>query len=139
MVIFKGKYQHTTMKNSYFLWVALLFIFSSCTNDPKQETAETKDIQFNLPENFVLDDLYQPSSHDQGSWVALTQGPEDIIFACDQYGKIYYFHAPKVGETLQSGDVLPLELQIGEAHGLLWAHNSLYVAVNKTMEGRHPR
>lgn len=92
---------------------------------------ETNKIEFNIPEGFVLEELYQPSKNDQGSWVAMAQGNENTIFACDQYGKIYSFKAPAIGETLKLEDVHPLELEIGEAHGLLWAHNSLYVAVNK--------
>lgn len=107
--------------------------FFSCKND--STIAATMDdkikIDFNIPEGFVLEELYQPSIHDQGSWVAMAQGNENTIFTCDQYGKIYSFKAPDIGQTLKLEDVHPLELEIGEAHGLLWAHNSLYVAVNK--------
>ncbi|KAG1650559.1 hypothetical protein GQR58_027890 [Nymphon striatum] len=113
--------------------VLLSFVLFSCKNDSKETTPEeaNKEIAFNLPEGFVLEDLYQPSENEQGSWVSLAQGPNDVIYACDQYGKIYYFNAPAIDQQLQSKDVKALDLEIGEAHGMMWAFNSLYVAVNK--------
>ncbi|PIB29273.1 hypothetical protein BFP77_07130 [Maribacter sp. 4U21] len=115
--------------------VVPIFILSSCKKGTETSTLESKqEIVFNLPEGFVLEELYQPSRHDQGSWVAMTKDSENKIYACDQYGKIYYFNAPKIDETLKPEDVHPLAIEIGEAHGLLWSHNSLYVAVNKEWE-----
>ena len=99
---------------------------------------EPKEISFNLPKDFVLEDLYHPSKNEQGSWVALAQGPENSIFACDQRGKIYIIKTPAVGDELAAKDVKPINLEIGEAHGLLWAFNSLYVAVNKGWNDEEP-
>lgn len=112
----------------------------SCKNDISETTFEEKnqEIVFNIPEGFVLENLYQPSENVQGSWVALAQGPNDIIYACDQYGKIYYFKAPAIDTKLEAQDLHPLDLEIGEAHGLLWAFNSLYVAVNKRWQDNLP-
>lgn len=120
--------------------VLLSFVLFSCNNDSKEVTSEepNKEIAFNLPEGFVLEDLYQPSENEQGSWVSLAQGPDDIIYACDQYGKIYYFNAPAIDQKLQPKDVKPLDLEIGEAHGMMWAFNSLYVAVNKRWQDDVP-
>ena len=114
-------------------FLLLSCILFSCKNDSTEGPSEEKhqEIAFNLPEGFVLEDLYQPSENDQGSWVSLAQGPNNIVYACDQYGKIYYFNAPDIDEQLQSKDVHALDLKIGEAHGMMWAFNSLYVAVNK--------
>lgn len=120
------------MQKIFFALFVLNFVFVSCKPDTtSNEPEEKNEIAFNLPEGFVLEDLYQPSENEQGSWVAMAQGPQNIIYACDQYGKIYYFNAPEIDQTLKPEDVMPLELEIGEAHGLHWAHNSLYVAVNK--------
>ncbi|MGB5500082.1 MAG: hypothetical protein WBM77_14220, partial [Maribacter sp.] len=110
--------------------ILLAFVFFACHTEKSKGEAE-KPIEFNLPENFELEELYQPSKHDQGSWVALAAGPDNDIYACDQYGKIYLFNVPAIGSTLNNKDVRPLDLEIGEAHGLLWAFNSLYVSVNK--------
>ncbi len=113
--------------------IFLCFVLSSCSNDVEQSKSKEKiiDIEFKIPEGFVLEDLYQPSKNNQGSWVALAQGPKDIIYACDQYGKIYYFKSPKINEKLKASAVHTLDLEIGDAQGMLWAFNSLYVAVNK--------
>jgi len=118
-------------KFRYVIGILLFFFFNSCKNDLATYGNEEKEISFNIPENFVLEELYQPSINEQGSWVAMAKGPNNVIFACDQYGKIYYFDAPAIDETLKPEDVKTLDLEIGEAHGLLWAFNSLYVAVNK--------
>lgn len=120
--------------------VLLSFVLFSCNNEKKEATSEenNNEIAFNLPEGFVLEDLYQPSENEQGSWVSLAQGPNDIIYACDQYGKIYYFNAPAIDQKLQPIDVKPLDLEIGEAHGMMWAFNSLYVAVNKRWQDDVP-
>jgi len=120
------------------LFVLCTFLIS-CKSDTetKTKTAVTE-IAFNLPDGFVLEDLYRPGEHEQGSWVALAQGPQDIIYACDQYGKIYFFNAPAIGTKLEANEVHALDLEIGEAHGMLWAFNSLYVAVNKRWEDAIP-
>ncbi|MGB5429448.1 hypothetical protein [Eudoraea sp.] len=94
----------------------------------------TSEVQFNLPENFILEELYHISANKQGSWVALAEGDDKTIYACDQRGKIYYFKMPEIGDIVQTANVDSLNLDIGEAHGLLWAFNSLYVAVNKNWD-----
>ncbi len=112
--------------------IILSCLFISCKEDPNTSSSDKeKEIVFNIPDNFVLEDLYQPTTYEQGSWVALTAGPSNDIYACDQYGKIFHFNVPAIGSKLKNTDVSPLDLEIGEAHGLLWAFNSLYVAVNK--------
>jgi len=118
----------------------------SCKQDNTKETTTLTakntvildSISIDLPTGFELEELYSPSDHEQGSWVALAQGPDETMFACDQYGKIYSFDSPLKGSTLKPKDVKPLNLDIGEAHGLHWAFNSLYVAVNKRWKDEVP-
>ncbi len=119
-----------------FLSVLCLASCKKSEKDSKKEVSE--EIAFNLPDGFSLEEIYHPSAHEQGSWVALAQGVGKTMFACDQYGTIYQFPIPENGETLNSNDVIPLALEIGEAHGLLWAFNSLYVAVNKSWDDEIP-
>lgn len=128
------------MNKTSIILLVLGCILFSCKNDisDTEKPKEENEIVFNLPEDFVLEDLYQPSSNEQGSWVSLAQGPKNIIYACDQYGEIYYFNAPAIDETLEAKDVHALSLEIGEAHGMLWAFNSLYVAVNKRWQDDVP-
>ena len=119
--------------------ISFLVLCFSCKNDPEiAEIEGEKEIAFNIPADFELEKLYRPGDHEQGSWVALAKGPDNTIFACDQYGKIYHFNTPDAGSVLEKEDVKPLELEIGEAHGLLWAFNSLYVSVNKRWDDDVP-
>lgn len=119
--------------------VTLTCFFFSCKTDTTTALLEEeKPITFNLPDGFVLEDLYHPSGNEQGSWVALAQGPDNTMFSCDQYGQIYKFKTPSEGNVLNPKDVDSLNLEIGEAHGLLWAFNSLYVAVNKKWDDDIP-
>lgn len=133
------------MKKIILLTALISFTFS-CKKDNSKETSSLQEkntvvldsISIDLPNGFELEELYSPSDHAQGSWVALAQGPDQTIFACDQYGKIYHFEAPSEGEVLNKAEVKPLSLDIGEAHGLHWAFNSLYVAVNKRWQDDVP-
>ncbi|MDG2451133.1 MAG: hypothetical protein P8M34_15910, partial [Saprospiraceae bacterium] len=61
--------------------------------------------EINVPEGFELEVLYEPSSHDQGSWVALAEGPNGIMYTCDQYGAIFKFHIPENGGVVDFTDV----------------------------------
>ena len=85
------------MKKTIFL-LAIISTIISCKKDVANEshglernTLVLDSISFNLPAGFELEELYSPSDHEQGSWVSLAQGPGDLIYACDQYGKIYSF------------------------------------------------
>ena len=121
---------------NHFFILSLILILSSC-NQKKEETTETS-IAFNTPPDFELEEIYHPSNAEQGSWVALAQGNGNTMYACDQYGKLYQFKVPEIGAVLSQKDVTPIDIEIGEAHGLLWAFNSLYVAVNKNWDDDIP-
>ncbi len=116
-------------------FITCLIVLISC-NTEKEELPDKGEqaIQISVPQGFELEELYHPSAHGQGSWVALAQGPDDTFFASDQNGSLYSFKRPAIGEVLDSTQVRPLALPIGSAHGLIWAFNSLYVAVNKSWE-----
>ena len=83
------------------------------------------------PKGFKVDLLYTVPRESQGSWVNLAVDPKGRLIASDQYGKLYRVTPPpldsKPGEEPQ---VEPIPVAIGEAQGLLWAFDSLYVVVN---------
>jgi putative heme-binding domain-containing protein len=56
--------------------------------------------------------------------------PKGRLIVSDQYGKLYRVTPPPIGARAEAIHVEPIELAIGEAHGLLWAFDSLYVVVN---------
>lgn len=119
-----------TMKHWLFYLLVLIPITFSCSS---KETEEEKPIVIDVPEGFELEELYAPGENDRGSWVALARGPDSLMYACDQYGGIYYFPIPEVGEALDTNEIKRLRMPIGQAHSLLWAYNSLYVSVNGRM------
>ncbi len=128
------------MKNPFWLLVSLLFLLPACTNvaeEPESATdadEEDKEIVYEIPEGFELEELYHPKGHSHGSWVALAEGENGLFYASDQWGDLYQFQMPAIGATLDSTMVDSVDLDIGRAHGLLWAFNSLYVSVNAKWE-----
>jgi len=128
------------MKNPFWLLVSLIFLLPACTNTPTEEVEESadseeeKEIVYEIPEGFELEELYHPKGHSHGSWVALAEGENGQFYASDQWGDLYQFQIPEIGAKLDSTMVDSVDLEIGRAHGLLWAFNSLYVSVNARWE-----
>ena len=92
------------------------------------EAIDPKDIE--VVKGFKVERLYTVPKEQQGSWVSMTVDPKGRLIVCDQYGGLYRVTVPPVG----SGDkaqVEPLAANIGGAHGLLYAFNSLYVMINE--------
>ena len=103
----------------------------------------------NLPEGFQVEKLYSVPKEQQGSWVAMCLDHKGRMIVGDQYGGLYRFTPPPAGKKLTNQDIEPLTyapaarrddkpqsnpkslLQIGGAHGLLYAFDSLYVVVNE--------
>jgi len=104
----------------------------SCTEESKDE------IKISIPSGFTLEEIYNPSDGSHGSWVSITEGPNNTFFTSDQYGDVFTFQMPAIGETLDSVDVDSIDLDIGFAHGLLWAFESLYVVVVNDPEHANP-
>lgn len=112
--------------------IGLSIIVSSCTPSPESTSQQNSEetIQYNIPEGYELDILYAPKKRGMGSWVALAEGKDGIFYASDQFGDLYQFPCPKIGETLDSTDIQAIPLDIGQAQGLLWVEDRLYVSVN---------
>jgi putative heme-binding domain-containing protein len=85
---------------------------------------------------FKVELLYTVPKAEQGSWVGLTVDPKGRLIASDQYGGLYRITPPAAGATDTKVEALPL--QIGGAHGLLFANDSLYVMVDES-KVPHPR
>ena len=79
-------------------------------------------------DGFHVERIYSVPAADQGSWVSMTVDSFGRLITSDQYGKLYRVTPPSVsGQELK---VEPLDVDIGRAHGLLCAFDSLYVMVN---------
>ena len=83
-----------------------------------------------IQDGFRVERLYSVPKATQGSWVSMTADDRGRLIVCDQYGSLYRVTPPPVG---QQGDVNieKIDVQIGEAQGLLYAFKSLYVVVNR--------
>ena len=85
-----------------------------------------------VADGFKLELIYSVPKDTQGSWVAMCFDPQGRIIASDQNGQLYRMTPPPVGQGA-AVEPEPIDLDIGGAHGLLYAFDSLYVMVN---EGR---
>ncbi|MEO6005147.1 MAG: c-type cytochrome [Opitutus sp.] len=78
---------------------------------------------------FKVELLYTVPKAEQGSWVSLAVDPKGRLIAGDQYGGLYRVNLPPIG-TSTGAKVEKLTANVGGAHGLLYAFDSLYVMVN---------
>lgn len=115
------------------------------TNDPSWSSAiaqqnppeQTKTIsqaaaaQVKALPGFRVDLIYSVPEAEQGSWVNLAVDPKGRLITSDQYGGLYRVTLPSPQAGGIAVKVEPIAVEIGEAQGLLWAFDSLYVVVNK--------
>lgn len=83
---------------------------------------------------FRLELLYTVPRDEQGSWVALTVDPQGRLIAGDQYGDLFRIRPPASGSG-ERAVVEPLRTGLKGAHGVLYAHGSLYVVINESEPG----
>jgi hypothetical protein len=85
----------------YTLLFVILLGCISCTNleQPIVETYVSNDIT--IPKGFVLEELYTPKDHEQGSWVNITKDDQSNLYTSDQFGYIYRVTIPKVAQSIQ--------------------------------------
>jgi putative heme-binding domain-containing protein len=84
-----------------------------------------------IAKDFRVELLYTVPAGTQGSWVNLCVDPRGRLITSDQYGKLYRVTPPPLGEKATSIIVEDIAVDLGEAQGLLWAFDSLYVVVNR--------
>ena len=124
------------MRNLLLFIVALASTSSALFAAPAAPaTAESSAVgNLKAHQGFKLELLYAVPRDKEGSWVSLCVDPKGRLLVGDQNGKLYRLNPPPVG---QSGEIKPevIDLDIGGAHGLLYAFDSLYVVVN---EGSRP-
>jgi putative heme-binding domain-containing protein len=84
-----------------------------------------------VAKDFKAELLYSVPKEKQGSWVNLCVAPKGRLITSDQYGALYRITPPAIGGKAEDIRIEKLDLQIGGAHGLLWAFDSLYVMNNE--------
>jgi putative heme-binding domain-containing protein len=129
--------------SSLLLLIALAIV--SCKNeknDPStKESSDPKIKKLKIPKGFRAERLYSPGEQNNGSWVSMTFDDKGRMITCDQYGFLYRLELPPIGDTTPPKvEKLLIEGQdstkpaMGQAQGLLWAFNSLYVSVNNLFD-----
>jgi putative heme-binding domain-containing protein len=85
---------------------------------------------------FQAELLYTVPKEQKGSWVSMCSDPKGRLIVSDQYGKLFRLTPPPLGSTNEL-KVETIDLEIGGAHGLLYAFDSLYVMVSEEkLKGR---
>ncbi len=102
------------------------------SKSPAKITLEATPVEAiqSLP-GFKVERLYSVPAAEQGSWVALTIDNKGRLITSDQYGALYRITPPAPGASTSQTKVERLQADIGQAQGLLYAFNSLYVVVNE--------
>ena len=83
-----------------------------------------------VAKGFNVELLYSVPKDEQGSWVNMCVDPKGRLIVSDQYGSLYRVTPPGILGAKEL-NVEKINVDIGEAQGLLWAFDSLYVSVNK--------
>ena len=97
---------------------------------PVKELKATDTESLVVAKGFKVDLLYDVPKESQGSWVNMCALPDGNLIVSDQYGALYKVIPPGLEADLQSTVVEKLDVELGMAHGLLWAFDSLFVMVN---------
>ena len=85
-----------------------------------------------VAKDFKIELLYTVPRKTEGSWVAMCIDPKGRLIVSDQNGALYRVTLPEAnGGTAKTEKI---NLNSGFAHGLLWAFDSLYVAVDEGKE-----
>jgi putative heme-binding domain-containing protein len=96
-----------------------------------REPTATPAESLKVAKGFKAELLYSVPKDVQGSWVNMCVDPKGRLIVSDQYGPLYRITPPPIGGSARATTVEKIDLQLGGAHGLLWAFDSLYVMVNE--------
>lgn len=99
---------------------------SASLKEPTATPAES----LKVAKDFRVELLYSVPKDQEGSWVNLCVDPRGRLIVSDQYGGLYRVTPPPIGADSEI-KLEKINVDIGEAQGLLWAFDSLYVVVNR--------
>ena len=91
------------------------------------EPEATPAAQIQVLDGFQVERLYSVPFGQQGSWVSMTVDLAGRLITSDQNGKLYRV---TLNDVSQPPTIEAIPANIGRAHGLLYAFDSLYVMVN---------
>ena len=103
------------------------------SEESKNRGAATPVALIRVKNDFQVELLHSALPKTQGSWVSMCVDPKGRLIVSDQFGKLFRITPPPLGQALQTR-VEPIAVDIGEAQGLLWAFDSLYVVVSQSQK-----
>ena len=92
--------------------------------------------EMKIAKDFRVELLYTVPKDQEGSWVCMCLDTKGRMIVCDQHGGLYRLTLPPLDKTAPP-TIEKIDVDIGEAQGLLWAFDSLYVNVNKATKYPH--
>lgn len=122
---------HSIFQIALLLTLAMTFPGAGAGEGGPQPMA-TPPESIRMAKDFKVEQLYNVPKDREGSWVCMCVDPKGRLITSDQYGGLYRITVPKPGGDASETKVEKINVDIGEAQGLLWAFDSLYVVVNKT-------
>ncbi len=103
-------------------------LFPTVTFAAKEPLATSAE-SLKVMKGFQVERLYTVPREQQGSWVNMCVDPKGRLIVCDQNGGLFRVTPPAIGQTGEPR-IEPIPVPLGEAQGLVWAFDSLYVVVN---------
>ena len=97
---------------------------------PLKEPTATPIDMLKVAKGFDVELLYSVPKAESGSWVNMCHDPQGRLIVSDQYGALYRLTPAGILGATELG-IEKINVDIGEAQGLLWAFDSLYVSVNR--------
>lgn len=97
---------------------------------PLKEPTATPIDMLKVAKGFDVELLYSVPKDESGSWVNMCHDPKGRLIVSDQYGSLYRLTPAGILGATELG-IEKINVDIGEAQGLLWAFDSLYVSVNR--------
>lgn len=91
--------------------------------------AREEESELELLEGFRAERIYAVPRDSQGSWVSLAADDRGRLYACAEAGPLLRILPPPLDAPGECA-VERVEVDLGEAQGLLWAYDSLFVVVN---------
>ncbi len=83
-----------------------------------------------VPKDFRVELLYSVPGQAEGSWVNLCLDDKGRMLASDQYGGLYRFPLPTMGQTIDPKSVEKMAVDMRAVNGMAFAFGALYIGVN---------
>ena len=110
--------------------IALCFVACCLPQITFAQTEATPVERLKVAEGFQVERLYSVPKDKEGSWVSMCVDPQGRLIVSDQNGGLFRVTPPAIGKD-EAIRIEKINVDIGEAQGLLWAFDALYVVVNK--------